>query len=226
MGITLNGTLSFITAPSTVSVSGSYDCGAGADGLIVVGWNDTAPANVVNVSFGGSNLSFLYEENNDNFGLMTSMFLLTNPPSGSQTLLGTWTGSGSKGLIAQGLKGLNQSTPNRTANTATSASGADPPSLTNVNSISNDFIMNFIASFPGSGAQTAPGIILFGSNLQGGAISGNLAYQTAITSNTVVGWNATGIAYSFGTVALIPAAGIPPNAYTVVSKIIQATHPS
>lgn len=130
----------------TTLTTGSFTIGAGANRAAVVCLYVQALFTGATVSLGGVAATPISGASVDfAAGLYrVALFQVINPPSGSQTVTASWTGSGSASLAAIVVSGGDQTAPCINAVSATGGFGGSPVSVT-ITSTSGDLTVSFIA---------------------------------------------------------------------------------
>ncbi len=164
--------------------------GTGRVVLVAISWQETTALETLDsVTYGGHAMTRLA------FANLVDLFYLVDPPTGSQAIVATWSGSGTKGVAAGSISfnDADQETPfgiPRTAQ-ATGTSAA----ITISNSIMNGFVLAALGVNTVTGTTTAT--VDAGStsrwNLSGGS-TGNL--------NRTLGAGATKLSTAGGSVAV------------------------
>ena len=134
-------------------ISWSHTC-AGTDRLLVVGVAMTDPTNTIaSITYNGVALTKIREEVNTNDNLV-SLWYLTNPASGANTILVTVNTSFTNGVgMAVSLTGVDQTSP-LDANNGTSADLANSVSVDVTTVADNCWVVDVVIAKTGGGTFT------------------------------------------------------------------------
>jgi len=214
MAVTVEGTPTKASIQNAASVTWSHT--AGGDGLFVGAGNraNQATSATFNADAMTEKWDFYDEQVNRCAG-----YILVAPDAGAHNVVVTWAASLNYGWGgAVGLTGLDQTTPTRTAYTAT-----DNDTVTVVDSVADDLVIDFMAAYENaSTADPSQTVRVSDNNILDGNFNAGISTEVAVGANTVMSWS--GATYvGIGAMALIAAAAGGGGADTA-KKRMSATH--
>jgi len=151
---------------------------SGTNRAVIVGvsYTDGSYANNEVATYGGVSMTRLAGVNSNNdFHGYAVLFVLVNPPTGSQTVSVSSVNNVIGGSIS--FTGVDQSTPFDTPNTAygDNSSGSNPPTVV-VSSSVGDMVVDVVVN--GSGLDGAQGTLRWLDNVDNNGAAGNAAQST------------------------------------------------
>ena len=162
-----------------------------AVGVWITSYNGATGFTPTGVTYGGSSMT-LALTGSGSLNDLDTLYCLTSPPSGAQTVVITFGGTGQY-FIAAAVTVTGSSTSTCFRNTGnTPSTSATSPASTTLTTVSGDLVVDMMQVFSGSaitkgGSQT----LAWGPNSQS-ALNASGSYQAATSTSTTMTWTWTG----------------------------------
>jgi hypothetical protein len=199
------------------SITFAHNAGTGTDRALVVGVGYSSASRTVTATYNSVAMTSLWSQHESTASSGGAAFKLAAPSTGSNNVVVTFSASVDIGAAgASTHNGVDQTTVNRTAYTAT-GTGSGAPSVTVADSQSGDVVIDAVTSFVNAiTAGTGQTSRAEDDAIAGGSHSFGMSTESATGANTVMSWTG-GTFWVIGATALIPAGASGGTTFTKIA---------